>query len=62
MNRDDNIKKFFKKRLDDSSPADDLWNVPSDDIWNKAKVHFPKEKKKRRGEKREKALVTRIDD
>lgn len=44
----DHINKFFVQRLGDESPADEGWNMPSDDIWNKAKVHFPKEKKKRR--------------
>lgn len=39
---------FFKKRLENYSPAEDGWNIPSDDIFNKAKVHFPKKKKKKR--------------
>lgn len=48
MKPEDNIKQFFEKRLQDTSPADDLWNVPSDDLWNSAKEHFPKKKRKRR--------------
>lgn len=48
MKSDDNIEKFFEKRLGDFTEMEDGWNVPSDDIWNSAKVHFPKEKKKDR--------------
>jgi len=39
---------FFKKRLDDQTPAEDGWNIPSDDLWNNAKDHFPKKEKKKR--------------
>ena len=45
MNRMDD---FLKKRLEDFSPADDGWNMPSDELFDKAKVHFPKKKKKKR--------------
>lgn len=48
MNQQDNIDKFFQKRLRDDVPANADWNMPSDDLWDQAKVHFPKEKNKRR--------------
>lgn len=47
MNPDNKLEKYFKKHLKDTNPSEDEWNVPSDDLWNNAKVHFPKEEKKR---------------
>ncbi len=48
MKSNKNIEEFFKKRLEQDIPSADGWNIPSDDIWTKAKVSFPKEKKKNR--------------
>ena len=47
MKSDDNIEKFFEKRINDSAGVEEDWNVPSDDIWDQAKIHFPKKKKRR---------------
>lgn len=37
---------FFKKRLEEYTPAEDGWNVPSEELWDKAKPSFPKREKK----------------
>lgn len=44
----DKMDDFIKKRVENYSPSEDAWNIPSDDIWNHAKVHFPKQKKRKR--------------
>jgi len=48
MNKKDHFDELFTSRLRDQEPEMESWNMPSESVWENAKVHFPKQKKKRR--------------